>query len=180
MKLSFLAACLFIAFSATAQPGSATVKWLLHKDSLYNLSMQYPSDWQLKPPTQNARFFVTSYPESGADNFRENVNCIVPKPVDKGVTIQMAETDIVNTLSGNLPGFKIVRSGYSKWNNVNSYEIEYTCVQTSGETTYNLHMLQKVAIIKGKLYALTFTSLTDAYDQYIATVRRMIQSFKVN
>lgn len=180
MKISFLSACLFLAYFATAQSGTSTVKWLTHKDSLYNLSIQYPSNWQLKPPNENARFFITSYPESAADNFRENLNCIVPSPVKKGVTLKAAEEDINNTLSGSLPGFELVHSGYSSWNGVNSYEIEYVCTQTSGENTYELHMLQKIMILKGKLYALTFTSLTDSYDKYIGDIRKMIQSFRVH
>lgn len=180
MKLSFLSALLLLVVSATAQQGATTVKWLTHKDSAYGLSIQYPSNWQLKPPNANARFFITSYPESDADNFRENLNCIVPSPVKKGVTLKAAVEDINNTLSGNLSGFELVHSGYSTWNGVNSYEIEYVCTQTSGENTYELHMLQKIMILKGKLYALTFTSLTESYDKYIGDIRRMIQSFKVN
>lgn len=179
MKLSFLAACLLITFSLTAQPGNLPVKWLTHTDSLYKLTIQYPSDWILKPPTKNARFFISSPLESDVDDFSDNINCIVPSPVEKNVTIQMAEEDIINTLSKNLPDFKIINSGYSEWNNTTAYEIEYTCTHAGEDNTYSLHMLQKVAIIKGKLYALTFTSEDEFYKKNIGTIRKMIASFKV-
>lgn len=141
--------------------------------------IQYPSDWQLKPPTEKTRFFITSYPESDADNFRDNLNCIAPRPVEKNVTIQMAEADIIKALSEGLPGFKLIKSSNPKWNNVSSYEIEYSCTQTRENYTYYLHMLQKVAIIDGMLYALTFTSEDPFYKKNIGTVRKMIESFKV-
>lgn len=179
MKKYFLAFCLFIAFAANAQNGNAPVQWLTHTDTAYNLTIQYPSNWQLKPPNTKTRFFITSYPESDADNFRDNLNCIIPSPVEKTTTIQMAEKDITETLSGNLPDFKIINSGYSTWNNVTAYEIEYSCSQESGGTTFYLHILQKVAIINGKLYALTFTSEDEFFKKNIGTVRKMIESFKV-
>jgi hypothetical protein len=179
MKTFFFAVSLFIAFSATAQPESSPVKWLTHTDSLHNLTIEYPSDWQLKPPTERARFFITSYAESDKDKFRDNLNCIAPKPLEKSITIQMAETDITKSLSENLPDFKIINSGYSQWNNVNAYEIEYSCTQNSGKDVYSLHILQKVAIIDAKLYALTFTSEDEFYKKNIGTVRKMIESFKV-
>lgn len=91
----------------------------------------------------------------------------------------MAETDITKTLSENLSDFKIINSGYSNWNNVTAYEIEYSCTQASGNDTYYLHILQKVAIIKEKLYALTFTSEDEFYKKNIGMVRKMIESFKV-
>ena len=176
MKIFLLFASVLISFFASAQ---TEVKWLTHKDSGYDLSIQYPSDWQLKPPGPKNRFFVTSYQESGVDKFRENLNCITPRDVEKGFTIQMAKDKTVKALSENFSDFKIINSGYSKWNNVSSFEIEYTYKQTSDNTTYNLHMLQKMAIIKGKFYTLTYTSLSDSYEKYISTIRRMIQSFKV-
>ena len=69
MKLFILAFSLLIAFFVSAQTGNTKVKWLTHTDSAYNLTIDYPSDWQLKPPTQKACFFVTSYLESDKDNF---------------------------------------------------------------------------------------------------------------
>lgn len=133
----------------------------------------------MKPPTARARFFITSYFESDKDKFGDNLNCIAPRPLEKSVTIQMAEADITKSLSENLADFKIINSGYSQWNNVTAYEIEYSCSQTSGNDTYYLHILQKVAIIEGKLYALTFTSEDEFYKKNIDTVRKMIESFKV-
>lgn len=179
MKILILIASLLIAFFVSAQPGNTEVKWLTHTDSAYKLSIQYPSDWELKPPKTKTRFFITSYPESDKDNFRENLNCTVPSDIGKNTTIQMAEEDILKTLPQSLGDFKIVQSNYSKWNNVDAYEIEYTCTQTNNDVTYHLHMLQKIAIINGKLYALTYTSMNDSYEKYINTIRRMFESFKV-
>jgi hypothetical protein len=179
MKPSTLIVSLLIAFSASAQTGNTGVKWFTHTDTTYNLSIEYPSDWQLKPPTEKARFFVTSYPESDNDKFRENLNCLVPGDIEKEVTMKMVEDDIIKTLSESLPDFKIVQSNYSQWNKARAYEIEYTCTQKSNDITYDLHMLQKVAIIKGKFYGLTYTALSDSYEKYIRTVRRMFESFKV-
>ncbi len=179
MKTSSLFAVLLFSFLSSAQTGDTEVKWLVHKDATFNVSIQYPSNWQLKPPNKNTLFFVTSYPESDKDYFRENLNCIIPSKTQEGLTIQMAEEEIVGTLSESLTDFKLIQSGYSTWNKVDAFEIEYTCTQAGNDLTYNLHILQKTAIIKGKLYALTYTSLADAYEKYIGTIRKMFASFKV-
>lgn len=179
LKIAIFASMLFAGFSTVAQTDTSKAVWLTHKDAEYNLSIEYPSDWTLKPPSASARFFITSRAESPSDNFKENLNCIVPSDVSAGSTIQQQEEDITKTLSESLDNYKLVQSNYSKWNNVNAFEIEYTCSQTSDGTTYNLHILQKVAIIKGKLYALTYTSLVDSYDRFIGAIRKMIRSFRV-
>ncbi len=179
MKALLFTTIFFISSLLQAQTNSKKIEWLMHTDTAYNISIQYPSNWELKPPRSNARFFVTSYAESETDKFRDNINCAIPIAVDKSRTIQMAEREITETLSGMLPDFKIIHSGYSKWNGADAYEIEYTCSQTSNGTTYSLHMLQKVAIIKGKLYTLTFTSEEASFAKYIDTVQKMLRSFKV-
>lgn len=178
MKLLFLIAGLFITFISSAQTGNSDVKWLLHKDSAYNVSIQYPSDWQLKPANDRSRFFIASYPETEEDKFRENLNCVVHN-IEDGSTIQQAEEDIVKTLTGIMAEFKIVQSGYSKWNNADAYELEYTCTYANTDVKYDLHMLQKATIINGKLYVLTFSALNTTYDKYIGKVRKMFDSFKI-
>lgn len=184
MKIKFTITCFCLVLfccDINAQVGNdgANVAWKTHHDSLYNFSFQYPTDWEFKLPAARSRFFVTSYPENDTDNFRENVNCIVSKMNNKGMVITDAEKDIKETLSGSLKDFTIIYSGYIKWNNVNTYVIKYTFNQESGGVTYYLKMYQQVALVKGMLYTLTFTSEAANYDKYEPAVKKMYQSFKI-
>ena len=154
-------------------------KWLTYLDSGFRFTVQYPSDWEFKKPNTNTRFFVTSYKENEADQFRENINCIARKLEQQGFTIKMAEEAIKKSLSEKLKDYNLIKSAYVQWNNAEALELEYTCKQSAEGVEYDIHILQRMAVIKGVLFTLTFTSETRSYDKYITTVRKVYNSLKV-
>jgi PsbP len=174
-----LLCCLCTASLLHAQTGTAVkTKWLTHYDSSYHFSFQYPEDWQLKLPGTNTRFFVTSYPENDSDNFRENINCIVRKMEDTGFKIKTAEADIKATLAEKMTDFKMLRSGYKKWNGKDALYMEYTCTNKSEDLVYYIHIYQQVAIWRGILYTMTYTSESKSYSKYWNTISTIMQSLK--
>ncbi len=178
-KSMILFCCLFTASLLKAQTGNTvTAKWLTHYDSAYNFSFQHPDDWQLKLPGTKTRFFVTSYPENDADNFRENINCIVSKVDDTGYQIKSAEAEIKATLVKNMTNFKMLNSGYKKWNGKDALYLDYTCTQKSGDITYNIHIYQQIAVWRGAVYTLTFTADAASYSKYWGSISKIIQSLK--
>lgn len=163
-----------------AQTGNAAkAEWIMQQDSLYNFSFQYPGNWQLKLPGTSTRFFVTSYLENDSDNFRENINCIVRKLEDTAFAIRSSEAAIKQSLSSKFSSYKLIKSGYIKWNNTDAFFIEYTCLQKSGDVEYNTHMYQQLAVVKGLLFTLTYTAENISYGKYEAVVKQIIRSVKV-
>ena len=164
---------------AQVNNSGVTVKWKTHTDSLYNFRFQYPTDWEFKLPGTNTRFFVTSYIENDADRFRENVNCIARKLNQKNFVIKDSEEEIKTSLANKLKDYKLISSGYIKWNNTDALQLHYTHTQQSGDETYYVRMFQQVAFVNGTLYSLTFTSEAANYSKYETAVNKMYSSFRI-
>jgi hypothetical protein len=180
MKL--LLPIIYLLFTVTLNAQKPPPKWNTQKDSVYNFTFQYPSDWQLKLPNTNTRFFITSYQENETDIFRENINCVTRDlgKNQQGFKISMAEDAIKKALSEKLKDYVLIKSAYSKWNNAEMLEIEYTCTQEANGTELSIHMLQKMAVVKGRLFTITYTAEATSYQKYIETVQKVIAFFKVN
>lgn len=163
----------------TAQKSDIPADWALYTDTAYHFSVRYPADWEFKLKNTNTRFFVTSYKENEEDKFRENINCIVRVLDDKGFSIKTAEDAIKKSLSEKLQNYQLLRTEYLTWNNSETLEIEYTCTQSANDITYSIHMLQRMGVVKGTLFTLTYTAEQKSFSKYIDTVKKVLQSLKV-
>ena len=181
MKLLHLSAFfLLCTITLHAQKDKTKTQWLTYGDSLYNFTVQYPSNWEFKTPGTNTRFFITSYNETDADNFRDNINCIARKLEQKDFKINSAEEAIKKSLQEKYTDLNFIYSGYTQWNGTEALEMEYTFTNTSNEVAYHIHLLQRMAVVKEVLYTITYTAEAESYQKYIGIVRKVIQSFKVN
>ncbi len=179
IKYLLLICCSLSCSSLIAQSATETGTWLQHTDTAYNFTVQYPGNWQFKLPGTNTRFFITSYTENDADAFRENINCLARKIEDSNFIISSAKESILSSLEKKFEDFKLIKSGYVKWNDTDALQLSYTCTQQTGGSTFKTHMFQQMAMVKGILYVLTFTSEINSYDKYIEMVNKVISSFKV-
>ena len=171
--------CILCCNQLNAQQNNIPADWALYTDTAYHFSVRYPSDWEFKLKNTNTRFFITSYNENEADKFRENINCIVRVMDDKAFTIKMAEDAIKKSLSEKLQDYQLLRTEYLTWNNSETLEIEYTCTQSANDITYSIHMLQRMGVVKGTLFTLTYTAEQKSFSKYIDTVKKVLQSLKV-
>ncbi|MGQ0739941.1 MAG: PsbP-related protein [Bacteroidota bacterium] len=180
--MRFIAAALLVLLFSSqliAQKNEIPPDWPSFTDTAYNYSVRYPADWEFKQKNTNTRFFVTSYTENDGDKFRENINCIVRVLDEKGFTIKTAENAIKKSLSEKLQDYALLRSGYLTWNNSEALELEYTCTQTASAVSYSIHMLQRIAVVKGNLFTLTYTAEQKSYSRYIDTVKKVLASLRV-
>lgn len=185
MQRKFILVAFFVFLSggtllAQVNNGANKTIWKTYYDSLYNFSFQYPDNWEFKFPTDKSRFFVTSYKENEADSFRENVNCIARKFDQQGFVIKDAEIAIKKSLSEKLEDYKLISSDYVQWNKVDALQLKYTCTKESGDQRFSIMMFQQMAVVKGTLYTLTYTSEVAGFDKYISAVNKMYASLKVN
>jgi hypothetical protein len=179
MKLKYIVALCCCLSSTVLMAQQDTATWVSHTDTTYHFSLMRPDNWQFKLPGTNTRFFITSYAENDADKFRENINCIARRIEDRNFVISMAEDAIKTSIKEKMADYKELSSGYVKWNNTDALQLNYTCSQQFNGATVNLHIFQLVSVVKGILYTITFTSMTDSYDKYIGVVNKVVQSFKV-
>ena len=187
MKLKYfmcIAAVLFIntvAASTTVitKNNTDTVKWLSYTDTAYQFSFKYPSGWQLKLPNTNTRFFVTSYTENDADNFRENINCIVKKLEQKNFDIKTVEDAVKKSLSEKMKDFKMLGAAYVKWNDAETLVLDYTATSEANGVIYKVRIRQQLAAVNDNLYTLTYTAEVDSYNKYIGIITKIIDSLKV-
>ena len=163
-----------------AQQTDNAITWISHTDTTYNFTVKYPSHWQLKLPGTNTRFFITSYKDDDNDMFRDNINCIARDLDQAGFKISDAEAEIMKSLGGKLKNLKIIKSTYSTWNNSETLDLEYTCNQESEGISYDIHVLQRMAMVKKTLFTLTFTSEEKSYTKFIAIVKKVFQSLIVH
>ncbi len=170
---------LLSATAITAQQTPSKTNWLIHTDSVYNFSFKYPSGWELKLPGTGTRFFVTSQKETEEDKFRENVNCLVRVMESKAFKVSDAGDMIKQNLAEKLEDFKLIKSPYFTWNNSETLELEYTCTQRAGNENYNLHLLQYISVVDGKLFTLTYTASQTSYKKYLDLVKTIFNSFQI-
>jgi hypothetical protein len=178
-KIFAFFAGVFILASLQAQQPIVETHWLSHTDSVFHFSFFYPERWKLKLPGMTSRFFVTSPKEADNDDFLENINCIARVLEQKGFTVKMAEAAIEKSLTEKLKDFKLIKKEYSTWNKSETLEIEYTCTQKTGDKTYNIHILQRMAVINDTMFTLTFTAEVDTYKMYLPTAKKIMESLKV-
>jgi hypothetical protein len=179
MKVLFSAICLFFLLQLQAQTTQPPTGWKSHRDSAYGFTFIYPTDWDLKLPGTNTRFFLTSKLENDSDQFRENINCIARGLQQKDFKISDATEEIKKSLSENLKDYHLIRSGYSNWNNSQLFTIEYTCTQESNGKKYSIHLLQHIAVVKSILFTITYTADVASFSKYESTVDKVFKSLKI-
>ncbi len=146
--------------------------WKTHKTPKYQI--QYPENWTLEQGKQNAEFFLMTALESNSDIFKENINLMIQDVKGMNMTLDSYTQISENQIKTNLKNGKILESTRVK-NGRSYHKIIY-----QGEANgYQLKWLQYYWVIQDKAYVLTFTAETSSYNQYIATVLKIFESFKI-
>lgn len=142
-------------------------------------SISYPSTWQFKPPNADGRIFVTSQPDGPQDMFRENLN-LAPRPLNdptfsiKGQCVAFS-ANFAKDYEGYTPG----KCEDLRWNGVDAMRLDYSFDKSDNGVARRIHVLQTLAIKKGKLYVVTFTAIEATYTRYTPIASRMIASIKI-
>jgi len=166
--------------AATISLAADRAGWNKHTDQVHRFTFEYPADWTLKLPESNTRFFVTSPAENEADRFWENVNCIARKLDDPAPDLKVIEEAVLASLSKTQKDYALVMLDHSPWNQCPSFELVYTfTAQTPSGDDYPIKILQRVAVVKGTLFTITFTSEQRSYDAFVDTARGVIESLAI-
>jgi hypothetical protein len=155
-------------------------EWLSHTDDEEDITVKYPSNWELKTSNEKATFILTSPDENDNDQFKENINVIVRELPNGGVGVKMK--DIVDAVESKIPtavdNFVLNYSKTIKWLGVDAREVSYSGNSKSGGMA--VAFIQRIAISKGRLVLATYTYAGGKADVYKATALQVINSITCN
>lgn len=180
MKTLLMITVIAALAAATISLAADRTGWNKHTDQVHRFTFEYPAGWTLKLPETDTRFFVTSPSENEADRFWENVNCIARKLDAPDLDLKAVEEAVLASLSKTRKDYALVMLDHPPWNQCPSLEVVYTfTAQTPSGDSFQVKILQRVAVVKGTLFTITFTSEQRSYDAFVDTARGVIESLAV-
>lgn len=178
--LLVLLAGIFINLNTHAQP-TGTGQWISYTDTAFAYTVSYPAAWEFKPLHNGSRFVVTSKLENNKDAFKENIGCIVRRmeQAPKEFSLRLAEEAVKKELAARLKDLKIIATTYTTWNKAEALNIEYTFTQEQDFKQYKIHIWQRMAVIKGNLFNITYTADEAGYKKYLPVMTKLLSTLKV-
>jgi hypothetical protein len=139
---------------------------------MYGISINYPSDWEVREEDANNLSF---HKLAALASFFVFINSAEPTDtIDK-----VAREDMASSMSLFGENFQVENANKTKLGGNNGTEANQVIsnyITTGGEKVKSLDI---VAIKDGTLYKLTFTIPADAFNTYLPTVKKMIDSFRI-
>jgi hypothetical protein len=138
--------------------------------------LAYPQSWAMQENFSQTRILAKSPPENETDDFQENFNVIVMPLAGTGISqlddfIGQTETELATLISD----FSLVESNRIEWAGKPAHEFVYT--GTQGQ--YALKWKQRLVLNSKRAYIFSYTAKVDTYDQYLAPISQILNSFVV-
>lgn len=159
---------------SSTTPSEPIAGYTLYTNKDEGLSLQYPSTWEKKEPTDQVKVEFFSPIDDEKDLFQENVNIL--KSVNTPDTADFGEFVDVNKeeLAKSMEKYKLVEEkdetlpfGQSK-----------TLIYTGSYSGLDLKWRQYY-INNGKNYFIaTYTALEDGYDKHVEEMQKMMESMR--
>ena len=152
-------------------------RFLKYKDENQGFSIQYPASWEASTKVEGTAVIFLSPSEGALDIFRENVNVVIQDLSKNPVDIkEYSETALKQLESAFDTGFQIVESGEARLAKTPAYHVVYLVKSKDIE----LKIMHVWTVIGLKAYQLTYTALSNKYDENLGKVEKMINSFAVS
>ena len=175
LVLPLLAMCLSLSVCAQIGDSSETekeIEWKLLDGDDYEI--QYPLNWEIdKSGQMGMSFILLSVQTSPQDKFRENVNLLTQNltglNIDMDAFVKISEEQVRAMFRGG----KIYESKRLKRNGKSFHKLLYSGSQGS----FLFKIQQYYWVENEKAYVLTFTCEAAAFDAYIETGDKIMNSF---
>jgi PsbP-like protein len=156
----------------TANQSGITQGFSTYNNPIYGISINYPSDWEVREEDANKLSF---HKLEALASFFVFVNSAEPTDtIDK-----VAREDMASSMALFGENYHVENANKTKLGGNNGTEANQVIsnyITTGGEKIKSLDI---VAIKDGTLYRLTFTIPADAFNTYLPTVKKMIDSFRI-
>jgi len=141
-----------------------------------NFEIDCPDNWVVDTSHQlGSSFFLFSQLTDKNDQFKENINLITQDLAGYNVTLDQYAEATENQVKNLITDGKIISSEKQKKGEEDFHKIIYTGKQG----IYDLKFLQYFWLLDSKAYVLTLTCEIEAFENYLATGERILDSFKI-
>lgn len=142
-----------------------------------NYSVSYPNNWRFDTSGKmNTEFIIFSPLETG-DTFSENINLLIQNLEGSGVKTMDDFIELsINQVKSSVTDGKIIKS-----ERVNNTPKPYHKIIWSGNmSNMDLKFKQHIFIKDNKAIIVTYTATTEAFNDYIVTSDKILNSFTLN
>lgn len=138
---------------------AATTNWLSHTDATTGITVKYPSTWRLKTTNPKTPIVLHAPSEGDSDDFSENINYIVRDlPPNQKVMLADISTSVRNGLTNVVDDFKLEYEKNLQWLGVKAVEFSYTGTSKGENAGFQIKLLQRIALVKGKMVLATYSA----------------------
>jgi hypothetical protein len=158
---------------STSQP--ATSKWLSYTDASSGIGVKYPATWKLKTTNPKAPIVLHAPAGGGDDSFSENINYITRDlPPAQKVTLDDIAMSVSNGLTNVVDDFKLEYQKKLQWADVKAIEFSYSGISKGANAGLKVKLLQRMALVKGKLLIATYTAEDSETDLHKAVALQIL------
>ncbi len=147
-------------------------KFLVHEDTAYKVKILYPREWKLVETKDN--IFAFQEPKlTAADIIQENLNLIMNDVSGQGITFEKFKDLAMENLKQTVQDFSLIESSSTTLAGNPAQQNIFTAFAPK------LKLLQVITLKDDITYAITFISTPEAFESYLPTVQKMLDSFEI-
>ncbi|HZL22939.1 MAG TPA: PsbP-related protein [Nitrososphaeraceae archaeon] len=156
-----------------------------YTNSKFNFSIQYPSAWnltenKLHPELANtsSTIEITSPFEGSKDLLQEKFLININK-LQENITFNEYVDNAINEFKNEYRDFKLISNNSTIIDNHNGTKLSYSYLAGIAPLSIKLIMNHNIISDGNKVYVLTFGTPPDKYYEYLSSVQKMVNSFKI-
>jgi eukaryotic-like serine/threonine-protein kinase len=156
-----------------------------YTNSKFNFSIQYPSAWnltenKLHPELANtsSTIEITSPFEGSKDLLQEKFLININK-LQENITFNEYVDNAINEFKNEYRDFKLISNNSTIIDNHNGRKLSYSYLAGIAPLSIKLIMNHNIISDGNKVYVLTFGTPPDKYYEYLSSVQKMVNSFKI-
>ncbi|MGE5634034.1 MAG: PsbP-related protein [Deltaproteobacteria bacterium] len=159
--------------------------FLTYNNSKLNLSIQYPSNWEIterkyNPDMKNisSTIEIKSPFEGGQDMVQEQF-LISLNRLQKNITFNEYVNNALDQFKNEYRDFKLISNNSIIIDNHNARKVSYSYIAGVDPLSIKLIMNHNIISDGNKVYVLSFGTPPDKYYDYINIIQKMLNSFKI-
>lgn len=182
MRTIILALLAIVQLSVAAQTSNtkpaasaATANWLRYTDTATGITVKYPPTWNLKTTNPKSPIVLHAPTEGEGDTFSENINYIARNlPKGQKITLDDITASVRSGLANVVNDFELLYEKNLQWLGVKAVEFGYTGVSKGDNAGIKVSLLQRIALVKGKMILATYSAEDGKTDVSRATAVQII------
>ncbi len=149
----------------------------VYKNDEFGMQISYPQEWSVTEEVEGGAVVMFLAPQQTAlDIFQENVNIAVADISHNPMTLGKYTRTVVKQTMLVFKNAKMIVSQDTKLAGLKARQFIYELPGSDGRVT----MMHVWTLKDNVAYTVTYTSVSDDYEEYLPLVKKMIKSFKIN